>query len=550
MKIKIARRAGFCMGVRRAVNLVLKALNSGQTPLYTYGPLIHNPQTLELLSNLGVRPLKSVSEAVPEGYCVIRAHGVPPTEKSDLERKHKVIDGTCPRVLKVQALASQAVASGKDVVIIGDKDHAEVRGILGYCGNRGYVVSSFQDIETLPPLTNYLILSQTTQDEEVFEVLSQEILLRFPGGEVINTICNATEVRQEEVKRLCKECSAIVVIGGKFSANTNRLAQIAEAEGKKVFLVERAEELPVDELKKFSVVGITAGASTPNWLINEVVDYLKGAGNPLYLLFRSFILLNLHEVLSFFLLLLGLLLIQPASIPKIEFLLLFTLCFQFFRKNLTDFLQKETFSSYYPLKESFITQNQGKIFFLLGITLIGALLSAFLYHPRLISLIIIFTLLNLLLLKSSFLAFLDLLFYISLLSYLYPYWNELFLWVSLHVLPSLFFIQLYKELLYLQSDGFLPRNFIILSFLRKGETFWYKVLKLLLLFLFLPFFIILYKFKLYAFLFYFLLLPLYMAMIYLLKKRPLGQIIYLESLGLLPPLVFVLLSFLISKLIW
>lgn len=550
MKIRIARRAGFCMGVRRAVNLVLKALNSGQTPLYTYGPLIHNPQTLELLSNLGVKPIKSVSEEVPKGYCVIRAHGVPPSEKSALERAHKVIDGTCPRVLKVQALASKAVSSDKDVVIIGDKDHAEVRGILGYCGNRGYVVSSFQDIETLPSLSNYVILSQTTQDEEVFEVLSQEILLRFPGGEVINTICNATEVRQEEVKRLCKECSVIVVIGGKFSANTNRLAQIAEAEGKKVFLVEKAEELPVEELKKFSVVGITAGASTPNWLINEVVDYLKIAGSPFYQLFRSFILLNYHEVLSFFLLFLGLLLIQPASIPKMEFLLLFTFCFQFFRKTLTDFLQKETLSSYYPLKERFIISNQRKIFFLLVITFAGAIMSAFLYHPRIISLIIIFTLLNFLLLRSPFLAFLDLLFFISLLSYLYPFWSELFLWLSLHILPALFFIQLYKELLYLQSDGFLPKNFIILSFLRKGETFWYKVLNLLLFLLFLPFFIILYKFRLYAFLFYFLLLPFYAAMVYLLKKRPLGQIIYLESLSLLPPLVFTLLSFLISRLIW
>ena len=537
------------MGVRRAVNLVLKALNSGQTPLYTYGPLIHNPQTLELLSRLGVKPLKDVSESALRGYCVIRAHGVPPSEKSALERKHQVIDGTCPRVLKVQALASKAVSSGKEVVIIGDKDHAEVRGILGYCEDKGHVVSSFQDIESLPPLKNYVILSQTTQDEEVFEFLSGEILSRFPDGEVINTICNATEVRQEEVKRLCKECSAIVVIGGRFSANTNRLAQIAESEGKRVFLVERAEELPVEELKGFSVVGITAGASTPNWLINEVVDHLKGSASLFYRLFKLLVLLNFHEALSFLFLFLGLLLIQPALIPKVKFLLLFALLFQLFRKNLTDYLLRESFSSYYPLKGRFITGNQRKILFFLGIVLSGALISAFFYHPRVISLVIIFILLNLLLIRSPFLGLLDLLFFISLLLYLYPFWSEPLLWVSLHILPALFFIQLYKELLYLQSDGFLPKNFIILSFFKNGETLWYRILNLLLLLLFLPFPIVAFKLKLFPFLLYLLLLPLYLAMIYLLKKRPLGQIIYFESLILLPPLFFSILSLVIMRLL-
>jgi 4-hydroxy-3-methylbut-2-enyl diphosphate reductase len=549
MKIRIARRAGFCMGVRRAVNLVLKALNSGQTPLYTYGPLIHNPQTLELLSRLGVKPLKGVSESVLRGYCVIRAHGVPPTEKAALEREHQVIDGTCPRVLKVQALASKAVSSGKEVVIIGDKDHAEVRGILGYCEDKGHVVSSLQDIDSLPPLKNYVILSQTTQDEEVFEFLSQEILSRFPGGEVINTICNATEVRQEEVKRLCKECSAIVVIGGRFSANTNRLAQIAESEGKKVYLVERAEELPVEELKGFSVVGITAGASTPNWLINEVVDHLKSSVSPLYRLSKLLVLLNFHEALSFFFLLLGLLLIQPALIPRVNFLLLFAFLFQLFRKNLSDYLLRDSFSSYYPLKERFITRNQRKILLFLSIVLSGALLSAFFYHPRVLSLIIIFTLLNLLLIRSPFLGLLDLLFFISLLLYLYPFWSEPLLWVSLHILPALFFIQLYKELLYLQSDGFLPKNFIILSFFKNGEALWYKLLNLLLLLLFLPFAVVVLKLKLWPFLLYLLLLPLYLTMIYLLRKRPLGQIIYFESLILIPPFVFSILSLLISRLL-
>jgi 4-hydroxy-3-methylbut-2-enyl diphosphate reductase len=130
MKIRIAKKAGFCMGVRRAVNLVLSALNQGKYPIYTYGPLIHNPQTLELLNKLGVKIIKDLKDDFPSGVCIIRAHGIPPQEKEELSKKHEILDGTCPRVLKVQALAKKAISEGKEVVIIGDKEHAEIKGIL------------------------------------------------------------------------------------------------------------------------------------------------------------------------------------------------------------------------------------------------------------------------------------------------------------------------------------------------------------------------------------------------------------------------------------
>ena len=292
MKIKIAKKAGFCMGVRRAVNLVLKALNEKKIPIYTYGPLIHNPQTLELLNKLGVRVLKNMEEIPISGVCIIRAHGIPPHEKEKLSKKFEIIDGTCPRVLKVQALAKKAISEGKNVVIIGDKNHAEIKGILGYCEDKGFVVNSFEDIEILPELKNYVILSQTTQDEKLFKELSQAILNKYPNGEVINTICNATEGRQNEVRNLSKTCDSIIVIGGKFSANTNRLAEIAKKEGKKVYLIEKVEEIPIEELKKEKTLGITAGASTPNWLINEVVDFLKSSTSKYYKILRTFSFLS------------------------------------------------------------------------------------------------------------------------------------------------------------------------------------------------------------------------------------------------------------------
>lgn len=542
MRIKIAKRAGFCMGVRRAVNLVLQALKEGKRPLYTYGPLIHNPQTLELLSKLGVKVIKKIEEELPSGTCVIRAHGVPPSEREALEKKHLIIDGTCPRVLKVQALARGAVSEGKDVVIIGDKEHAEVKGILGYCQGRGYVVSSLSDIEKLPPLNNYLILSQTTQEEEIFNMLSQEILRRYPGGLVINTICHATEVRQREVKRLCLKSSAIIVIGGKFSANTKRLAQIAEEEGKKVFLIEKVEELPLEEIEKFSSVGITAGASTPNWLINEVVDKIKTKVSPLYSLLRLFTLLSFPEALAFFLLFSSLLIINPTLLPKKTiYLSLLGGAFLLFLKNLINWLTLDDLKFYYSLKERVIRENKSKIIFIQGLTLLLSLIFALLYHPRVISLLIVLLLLFFLLMRSPFIKFLDLLLFISLVLYLYPYWNEILLWNSLFVLLNLLFIVIYKELLYLQSDGFLPKNFLIMS-IKVDQKFWCKVLRVIYSLSLLPFLWLFIKYKYVGFLIFLILLIIYEVLLYFLNKRPLGQVIYLENLTLLPPVSYFILS--------
>ncbi len=280
MKVLMAKKAGFCMGVRRAVQLALKAAGEAPRPVYTYGPLIHNAQALMLLEALGVRPLKEIPPQ-GQGTIIVRAHGVPPEEKDRLRQVgFKVIDGTCPRVLRVQALARRYGKQGYHVIIIGDPDHAEVKGILGYAGEKGLVVSNLKDLDSLPPLQKYVILSQTTQDGEFFSFITQEILKRFPGGKVYDTICNATHERQREVRRLCESCDAIVVVGGKNSANTKRLAMIAQEEKREVFLVETAEELPLKRLGTFQKVGVTAGASTPNWVINQVVRTLEELPSP------------------------------------------------------------------------------------------------------------------------------------------------------------------------------------------------------------------------------------------------------------------------------
>jgi len=538
MKIRVAEKAGFCMGVRRAVNLVLRAVNQGLSPIYTYGPLIHNPQTLELLSRLGVKVIKTPEEGKTGGVCVIRAHGIPPQEKKVLEEKFKLLDGTCPRVLKVQALADRAVKEGKSVIIIGDKDHAEVKGILGFCQGKGYVVSSLRDLEALPSSTPFVVLSQTTQDEEVFELLAEEIKSRFKDVEIINTICNATEVRQAGVRKLCESCEAIVVVGGKFSANTKRLAQIAESQGKKVYFVERLEEIPIEEIKKVRSLGITAGASTPNWLINSVVDLLKRHTSKTYNVLRSFAISQVYAGFFIPILLFALLLIKGIhfSLSEITFLL-FSFFFSTALIFLGNFLNRDAFIFFYPERGNFYLTRYFWLF-LAGLFLLS-IVFGLIYKPRILSLVIVFPLLSFLFKQSPIQSGIDLLLYLALLLYLYPLWDDQFLILSFYALLLLLFAKIYLEMVYLQTDGFLPRNFLLALF-DFDERRTKKLLKILLAgLLILP--LGLSYFMVANLLF--LASSLACLLLYqTLLKRKLGQVVYLELLSLIPFVSFFLVS--------
>jgi 4-hydroxy-3-methylbut-2-enyl diphosphate reductase len=275
MKVILAKSAGFCMGVRRAVETTLDLIQKEDTGVSTFGPLIHNPQVLNLLEERGVRILKEVPEK-ESGTVIIRAHGVPPSQKEQLQRAGATVkDATCPHVVKVQVIIRKYQKQGYATVIIGDRNHAEVEGLLGVTGNRGQVVSNAGDVRNLQLVSPYIIVSQTTQDEASFAELSSMILERFTGGRIFNTICDATHKRQEEVRSLSSVVDAMVVVGGKNSANTKRLAEIAEAMGRPVFLIETEDELDIDTLAKYESVGVTAGASTPTWMINRVVRILE-----------------------------------------------------------------------------------------------------------------------------------------------------------------------------------------------------------------------------------------------------------------------------------
>ncbi|MFI5331100.1 MAG: 4-hydroxy-3-methylbut-2-enyl diphosphate reductase [Desulfobaccales bacterium] len=277
MKVVLARTAGFCIGVKRALEMVLKAINESQTKIYTYGPLIHNPQVLELLKERGITVLEP-GQTAAEGLVVIRAHGIPPQERRQLEgRATHIIDATCPRVAKVQAIIRRWAAKGHATLIVGDADHPEVEGLLGYTEGRGYVVVSAGDVTALPELGELIVVAQTTQSEALFEARVAEIKARFPGARIFNTICDATAFRQAEVQELASHAEALVVVGGRNSGNTQRLVEISRATGIPTYHVETEQELDLEEMSRYHTVGVTAGASTPHWLISNVVSTLKHA---------------------------------------------------------------------------------------------------------------------------------------------------------------------------------------------------------------------------------------------------------------------------------
>jgi 4-hydroxy-3-methylbut-2-enyl diphosphate reductase len=275
MKVRLAKKAGFCMGVRRAMELALEAGYRHPDPVYTYGPLIHNPQVLSLLEEKGIHILEG--DQVPAGGTVIiRAHGVPPEDKGRLQRSGcVVVDATCPRVIRVQAIIRKYAEQGYTPVIVGDRDHPEVIGLLGFSQGRGLVVTRPEQVEELPELDRVIVVAQTTQDETLFQKTVDRIRERFPEALVFQTICNATHERQEEVRQLSREVEAVVVVGGFDSGNTRRLASIASSAGIPCFHIETEEQLDKELLKTFRTVGVTAGASTPNWMIRKVVQELE-----------------------------------------------------------------------------------------------------------------------------------------------------------------------------------------------------------------------------------------------------------------------------------
>ena len=275
MRVLIAKTAGFCMGVKRAIDIVLEASRKQRKSIYTDGPLIHNPQAVKMLEARNIKVLNDLSR-VSSGILVIRSHGVSPHRRKEIKRSGLgVIDATCPKVAQIQSIIKKRQREGYSFVIIGDRGHAEVEGLLGFAKGRGFVVESKEDVENLPPMDKLCVVAQTTQSREQFEKLTRLIKERYPHSKVFDTLCESTSRRQEEALSLAHQVDLMVVIGGKNSANTRRLTEMSRSTGTPTYQVETEEELSPEVILPYNTIGITAGASTPQWVINEVVGRIR-----------------------------------------------------------------------------------------------------------------------------------------------------------------------------------------------------------------------------------------------------------------------------------
>ncbi len=294
------------MGVRRAVEMAFDAPDQYREPIRTYGPLIHNPHVLNILEEKGISVLDQIP-AKGTGTVIIRAHGVPPDAKEKLKNSgFKVIDATCPRVIRVQTIIQKHAANGWASIIIGDKNHPEVIGLLGYAGEKGYIASSLEELKALPEFDRAIIVAQTTQNTAFFERVKSWITREHPGYKIFDTICDSTEKRQAEVKNMAEVVDAVIVVGGYTSGNTCRLAEIARQSGKRVCHVESEADLEDRRFEAIQTIGITAGASTPNWIIKrvyravEALPYKKGRGwrRVFFAIQRSLLLTNIYVALG------------------------------------------------------------------------------------------------------------------------------------------------------------------------------------------------------------------------------------------------------------
>lgn len=304
MNILVAQSAGFCWGVRQAMDAVLEASarwgNKG--PVQTLGPLIHNPQALEQVALRGVTQSALAAE-VGGGTVIIRAHGIPVQELRDLKARHRnkalrLVNGTCPEVTKVQARIKRYASKGYFTVLLGTHGHAEAVAHESYATSGCAVVASLQEARALKLDIDrkILVIAQTTFLVSEFAEIAAHIRSRVPDCVVLNTICKDTWMRQKEAETLCQRVDHVVVAGGKASNNTRHLVDLAREAGKSVQHIETARELDLDLVSGASSVGVLAGASTPNWLVDEVVEALEAAQQQMGLLAR---LIRFEERTSF-----------------------------------------------------------------------------------------------------------------------------------------------------------------------------------------------------------------------------------------------------------
>ncbi len=279
MEIRLAESAGFCFGVKRAIDKVYEQIETGKT-IYTYGPIIHNEEVVKDLTGKGVRVIETKEELLDlkEGTVVIRSHGVAKEIYDLLDLKGlECIDATCPFVKRIHRIVERESLSGKHIIVVGNPSHPEVEGIVGWCQGPVTVLETESEaLEYTPEEGEKLcIVAQTTYNYKKFQYIVEIFEKRGYNDSVVNTICNATEVRQTQSRELAKEADVMIVIGGKHSSNTRKLFEICSRECANTYFIQTLDDLHLELPKAVRLVGITAGASTPNKLIEEVQNYVR-----------------------------------------------------------------------------------------------------------------------------------------------------------------------------------------------------------------------------------------------------------------------------------
>ena len=274
MEIFLADKAGFCFGVKRAINTAYEAAGKGR--IYCFGPLIHNPQEVERLRRAGIETLDDFSMLQPGDTLVIRSHGVPPRVLAEArDRDLTVIDLTCPFVGKAQRDAEALSKDGYQVIVVGEKKHPEVQSILGHAGEDAVVLETAEDVNGMNLRSRLGIVAQTTQSYSNFSEIVLKLLRISKELKVFNTICSSTKERQEAARVLARQVDVMLVVGGRNSANTTRLASLCRQEGKPTYHIEVADEIRPEWLEGITSVGVTAGASTPDWVVEGVLEKLR-----------------------------------------------------------------------------------------------------------------------------------------------------------------------------------------------------------------------------------------------------------------------------------
>jgi (E)-4-hydroxy-3-methyl-but-2-enyl pyrophosphate reductase len=272
VKVTVAEGAGFCFGVRRALKMAFEAVRRGQGSVVSIGPIIHNPQVVARLEDEGLRVVEDLSEQ-SGGTLIVRSHGLPTSSLEEARaRGMEIVDATCPFVKQAQERAAQLEREGHFVIVVGEKDHPEVLSITGGLRRHALVVDGTKPLPALPEAERYGVVSQTTQPREHLLAVVGPLLEETRELKVFNTICDATFERQESALELARDVDVMLVVGGRNSANTRRLWELCKATGCDAHQIETADELDPEWFRGKEAVGITGGASTPQWIIDEVVE--------------------------------------------------------------------------------------------------------------------------------------------------------------------------------------------------------------------------------------------------------------------------------------